>query len=161
MKRQATGNNLWALAKMQQRHLVHLLNRLTTAVHRNLPAFTGQLLANSIWGFATIGHTHDQDLLGAIAKQATTILRDAHAVCVVSDVLLSIAICQACMSLTIDLQDVNLLAIANIMWACQARSCSWTAPDKSCSTEDTQCGEPAPRVWPIFCGHMQSCRKAW
>ena len=90
-KGQATGNALWALARMQQQPSGHLLSSLTTAVHRNLPAFKGQELANSIWGLATVGHTPDQELLGAIAKQATTFLRDANAVWFVDDVLLAAA----------------------------------------------------------------------
>ena len=94
-KGQATANILWALAKMQQRPSVHLLSILTAAVHRNLPAFTSQQLAKSIWSLATIGQAPDQDLLVAIAEQATTALRVAHMVCSIPDVLLIVACCRA------------------------------------------------------------------
>ena len=90
-REQATGNALWALAKMQQSPSAHLLRNLTAAVHRNLPAFTSQHLATSIWGSATIGHTPDSELLAAIAKRAPIILTDARAVCCISDLLLLVA----------------------------------------------------------------------
>ena len=92
--KQAIGNILWALAKMQQSPSARLLSLLTAAVNRNLPAFTSQHLANSIWGLVRLGHTPDSELLAAIAKQATIVLKDAHAVCFISDLLLFIACCQ-------------------------------------------------------------------
>ena len=67
---------------------------MTVAVHRNLPAFTSQQLANSIWGLATIGQTPDSELLAAIAKQATVVLKYARAVRFISDLLLFVACCQ-------------------------------------------------------------------
>ena len=100
-KGQATGNALWALAKMQQRPSVRLLSSLTAAVHSNLPEFTAQQLANSIWGLATIGCTPDQDLLGALAKQAAIILRDAQAVGLTSDALRLAACCRTIVSLAV------------------------------------------------------------
>ena len=97
-QQQATGNILWALAKMQQSPSAGLLSSLTAAVHRNLSAFTAQGLTNSIWALAKLGHTPDQGLCIAIANQATTILRDTHAVSCVSDTLLVAACCQTDMS---------------------------------------------------------------
>ena len=116
-KGQATGNIMWALAKMQQRPSVHLLSKLTAAVHINLPAFTSQHLANSIWGLATIGHTPDQDLREAIAKQATAILRDAQAVCFISAVSLNDGDCQECLSTSMNMQGVNMQDVSNVLWA--------------------------------------------
>ena len=76
----AVGNALWTLAKMQQRPSVHLLSNLTAAVHRNIRASTSQQLANSIWGFATLGHDPGSDLLTACAQRAAEMLEDDRVV---------------------------------------------------------------------------------
>ena len=52
-KKQATGNVLWALARLQDASRPQLLHGLASAAERNLLDMTAQRLSNSIWGLAT------------------------------------------------------------------------------------------------------------